>query len=443
MHNRRWLRQTRFLLSSSLLAACFPMQAAPVLPAAAAPPAEQMETSLTPGAPTTPIVEAAQPGTEQVAQEYIAAKRFADARAVYQTLSEREPDNMGHKIWIARLSAWLQEYDVSLAIYDAVLARDSANIEALIGKSTVLMWRQEYSAAEPLITRAIELAPQNPEAHLARARWHFYQGQARPARAAVERALALDPQNEEAKKLAAQIALPRPWQAQIGYERFNLSSGPSGDMKRLSIGHVTERQRAMLHYERWNRFDQKADRIGGELSRRAGENLWLHGGVFAAPGATIIPRQEYRLGASNRIGNRLALRVDYRFVKFMGGLSHIVGPTLEYYRGNGDWLQASLSRSWTSFQNPPAPRAANTGYSLRYNRQVSEPILVYLAYARGTESSPALSIDRLTSFSADTIAAGLRWRLSETYSLDFYGARQNRSNDTREDILGMSLTARR
>ena len=406
-----------------------------------APTAQQPLSSAPLSAPATADADSATPQLEEQARLLVERKEFERARKIYGQLLASHPANIEYRLAFARISGWLKDYDAASVSYDHVLGQQPDNVDALVGKAYVLMWQGKYSLARPLLDRARELAPRNVDADLAIARWHHYQGQTQEARQALDRLLALDPDNVEAQQLAAQIEQPRPYELSVGYERFRLSNAPAGGLYNLRFGHVAPRRRAGLIYQRWNRFREKDNRVGFDLSQKVGTRTWLEAGVLLAPGATVVPRQEYSLGASTALTGRLIGRLTYRYVRFAGASSHIVGPSIEYYLRNGDWLQFAVYKSWTSFTDPPGPDDSNTSYAIRYNRQFNESLLGFVTYARGNESN-VLSIDRLAALRAESFGAGLRWRISPPYTLDIYGVRQKRSDDSRENVLGAALTTR-
>jgi hypothetical protein len=136
---------------------------------------------------------------------------------------------------------------------------------------------------------------------------------------------------------------------------------------------------------------------------------------------------------------------DYRYSRLSTANIHTLAPTLEYYLRDNSWLQATYYRSWTSFNNSGQSRVSDDSFAVRYNRQVSEPVLLYVGYGRGRESFQTFltpSIDRIGSFNAETYLLGAKWQFSKHYWLNLYGVRQKRSTGIAETTTGISLSTR-
>jgi tetratricopeptide (TPR) repeat protein len=146
---------------------------------------------------------------ERRAAEAVAAHRLVEARGLYRELAAADPANSDYRIWVGRLSSWLNDYSTAIETFDDVLVTDPGNAEALVGKAYVAMWQERFGEAHALLTEAEAAAPDDTEVQLALARNHHFQGEDLAARRHVKRALALDPGNAEAQDLKRRLA-PEP-----------------------------------------------------------------------------------------------------------------------------------------------------------------------------------------------------------------------------------------
>jgi tetratricopeptide (TPR) repeat protein len=235
---------------------------------------------------------------EQAARNLVKNQRFAEARTLYKQLLERDRENIEYQIWIARLTAWMKDYDAAIEIYDRVLGRQPRNAEALVGKASVRMWQHRYADAADIMGQAEKLAPEDPDVQVAMARLYHYQSQERLAAEHISRALGFDPDNAEAKDLRREISVPHPVELHIGYAQDRFSFTSPGNMGFLNAGYSGEGNHFSLQYEEWNRFEQRVRRAGFNFTRKSGAHWWVRAGATLGPGAVVVPRQEYTAGAS-------------------------------------------------------------------------------------------------------------------------------------------------
>ena len=377
---------------------------------------------------------------DQTARNLIAHQRFAEARALYTQLSEKDPQNLDYEMWIARLSAWMKEYGKAMEGYDRVLKHDSRNSEALVGKAYVWMWQQRYSEARDTLTLAEQASPDNADVQVAFARLLRHQNQDRAARARVSAALKIDPDNQDAKDLKAEIGSPHPVEVRVGYGQDRFSFADAGHAGYLSASYVGESSRVGLQYEEWSRFDERARRAGWNFTRKWNGGWWLRGGAMWGPGAVSVPSQEYTAGFSRTLPRRFVFDTDYRYLGFRSAGVHVMAPAVSYYFAKPRWIQATLSNSWTSLAAHPGV-LANQGVLVQYYQQIAI-VRLHAGYARGTESFEALSIDRIGTFRANTYLAGGDFKISRAYSAGLFTAYQRRSNGRRETSFGVNFTVR-
>lgn len=345
---------------------------------------------------------------EKSAGEAIAAKRFQEARELYSTLSATHPERTDYILWVGRLSGWLHDYETAIAAFDEALGRNSRDSDALIGKAYILKYQQRYQAAEELL----------------------------------DRVLTLEPNSSEARKLKAEIT-PRRFEMVVGYGQDRFSFASPAHVGTVSIGYVGIRNRAAVQHESWNKFGDVAHRSGFSLSHRFERPLWIRGGMMLAPGARVLARYDYTGGFAYSLAARVVLSTDYRHMRFDNAVVHVVSPAVEYYFEKPIWLQASIYQAWTDYAVSGHPIAGSRSFSIRYNQQLSEAVLLHLGYARGNESFSALSVDRLGKFEANTFTTAADFKISPSYVTGIFYSYQKRSMGLEQSSVGVSLTLRK
>jgi YaiO family outer membrane protein len=379
---------------------------------------------------------------EQSARKLIGDQRFAEARALYEQLLKRDPENLDYQMEIARISAWMKDYARSLETFDRVLAREPRNVEALTGKAYTQMWQHHYFEAADLLAQAEKLAPDDPEVQVALARMCHYQGRERAAKERVSRALKLDPGNTEAKDLRGEIDPPRPVELRFGFNQDRFSFIEPGNMGFVSAGYIGETNQVTLQYEEWSLFDERARRAGLNFTRKLNRGWWLRAGAIIGPGAVVVPRQEYTGGVSHALPKRFAMDLDYRLLRFRAADVHLLSPAISYYLAKPAWVTATFYNNWTEWRTGTAAPLVSQAWAVQYYHQVARPVELHAGYARGSEAFELLTIDRLGIFQANTFLGGAGFRLSRAYSAELFGAYQLRSNSQHVTSFGVNFTVR-
>lgn len=165
--------------------------------------------------------------------------------------------------------------------------------------------------------------------------------------------------------------------------------------------------------------------------------------MMLAPGARVLARHDYTGGFAYSLGARVVLSSDYRHMRFNDALVHVVSPSVEYYFEKPIWLQAGIHQAWTDYAVPGRPIAGTRSFSIRYNQQLNEAVLLHLGYARGNESFSALSVDRLGKFEANTFTTAADFKISPSYATGIFYSYQKRSTGPQQSSFGVSLTLRK
>ncbi|MEE8462539.1 MAG: tetratricopeptide repeat protein [Acidobacteriota bacterium] len=378
---------------------------------------------------------------EKAAGEAVDTKNFGEARQLYIQLSEQNPASLNYLLWIGRLSSWLNDYATATRFYDRALAREPRNVDALVGKAYVLMWQQEFQAAHEFLSQAQLMTPERTDVLLALARYYQYQGRNREALEQIERVFTVAPESSEARELKSQIILPRSLEVRLGWGQEGSSIASPASKGYVSVGYVGDRGRVSGHYERWNGFDEKINRGGLSFSRQLADRFWLRGYAMLAPGATVLAAQDYTAGFSRALPRGMAVGADYRYLRFEADQAHVLAPLFEYYFERPAWVRAVFYKSWTKFQ-PSGVVDSNEAFMLHYYQQITQPMLVNVGFAHGSESFSPLSVDRIGQFVANTYFGGVDFKLTPAYSVGLHYSYQGRSDGNSQNTFGIGLTIR-
>lgn len=304
------------------------------------------------------------------------------------------------------------------------------------------MWQQYFQLARALIVQAEGLRPHSSDVGLAWARYYHYQGREKTAQTHVLRVLTTNPDNEEAKELKSHISVPHPVEVIMGYGHDDFSFASPGNMAYARLGYKGDLTRVSIQFEAWNRFGEHINRAGLSFNRRFGEHWWFEGTGIWAPGAKVLPQQDYDGEFSRSFLRAVVVGAGYRYLRFSAARVHVLSPSLEYYFKKPVWLRATYYRSWTDLRSSGSPDSVNNSFLVQYNQQPTKWLVAYLGYARGNESFFDLSIDRVGKFQANTYIAGLDFKLAPWLSLGPSYAYQRRLGGAQQKSLGVSLTIR-
>ncbi len=385
--------------------------------------------------------------TETAAQQAVAAKHFGEAREMYQQLLRKEPDNLGYQNWVARLSAWLKEYDRALVAYDVTLARQPENFEAILGKAYVRMWQRQFDDAEVLLHQAAQHADQQLAWHIAKFSLYSMQGKLKLARQHLDQVRRLDPQNAELPELEKQLVGRSPLTVQVGFEtqRLQYLSPDIPAFNTVSLDVVWRRERDTwgTHVEKAFLGNAQTVRVGWNFSHRIGERLWLRGGAMVGSGSQSLPQGELNAGAALRLKGELAQRFilssDYRRVQLAQSTAHVLSPTVEYLASDKSHWQATVFRSWQPATANNASSANGLSLLLKYDRQLTKSLKTSAAWTQvrqvsvcGIQCSAQVLHQNGLSFSAS-------YRLSSNLTAQGRYGFWRSGNGVRQNVFGVSL----
>jgi tetratricopeptide (TPR) repeat protein len=385
--------------------------------------------------------------TEAAAQQAVAAKHFTEAREIYRQLLRKEPENLAYQNWVARLSAWLKEYDVALAAYDLTLARQPENFEAVLGKAYVRMWQRQFHEAEVLLEQAALHTDQQLAWNVAMFSLYSMQGKLKLARQHLDQVRVLDPQNAELPELEKQLVGRSPLTVQFGFEtqRLQYLSPDIPAFNAVSLDVVWRRERDTLGLRVEKDFfgETQIVRTGWSFSHRVGERLWLRGGAIFGSGAKLLPQRELSAGAAIRLkgemGQRFILSGDYRRVQLSQATAHVLSPTVEFLQSDKSHWQATVFRSWQPSVSGNANSAQGISLLLKYDRRLSKNFRSSVAWTQvrqastcGIQCSNVILHQSGLSFAA-SYQLNPRLRIQSHYGFLRSG------NGARQNVFGVSL----
>jgi len=384
---------------------------------------------------------------EAAAQQAISAKRFSEAREIYRQLIRKEPENLAYQNWIARLSAWMKEYETALEAYDVTLSRQPENFEAILGKAYVRMWQRQFEEAEALLQQVAQHTDQQLAWNLAMFSLYSMQGKLKLAQQHLEQARLLDPQNAELPELEKQLIGRAPLTVQTGFEtqRLQYLSPDIPVFNTVSLDVVWRRERDTwgLRVEKDFLGDAQTVRIGWNFSHRIGEGFWLRGGALFGSGSKSLPQRELTAGAALRLKGEFAQRFilsgDYRRVQLQNSTAHVLSPTIEYLPSDKSRWQATVFRSWQPSTSGNANSADGISLLVRYDRQLTKPLRASVAWTQVRQASTCGIQCSTQILNQGGLSFGTNYQLSQHLMVQaHYGFLQNGSG-TQQKVFGVSL----
>jgi tetratricopeptide (TPR) repeat protein len=204
------------------------------------------------------------------AQTAVFERRFGDALTLYRNLLAGSLTEGDYVLWIARLSAWTDDYTGSADYCSQALGLYPKDVDAFVGKTNVLMWRHIYSDVFALLMEATKLAPANPDVELAWSRYYHWQGEDAEAKLHLEKCLAFDVKNKDGLKLKESLVPDHTIELRIAYEPDTLPGTTPGAIEQLGATYFNWEGDIGVDYFHLNRFGEAGSRGGLHISRKLG-----------------------------------------------------------------------------------------------------------------------------------------------------------------------------
>lgn len=140
---------------------------------------------------------------------YMSEMRNEEALLLLETLIEKEPDTVHHKLTLAQLYWSMGRQSDADQVIDRVAAAGYDDAEVILQSVKFYMMNKRYEPAERILLAALEQKPQNLKYRFALSDLYVMQGKTQDAIKNLEQQLLLDKDKNGTKRLRAQNALAR------------------------------------------------------------------------------------------------------------------------------------------------------------------------------------------------------------------------------------------
>ncbi len=377
--------------------------------------------AFTPTAVALLVLAGAQPGAAQSsasdlphlrreAERLRREQRLPEALAAYRVVVAEDPGSFEDRFWVAKLESWTGDLPAADRGFALLLDERPFDYDTRIALADVRLWRGDTAASRELLAGLRRDYPADPEV---RRRADALERPVHPAR----------------------------WETDLEYYGERLPGGAVANGAALSLAaRAGERVRWRAVAGVQEKFDRTESRAGGEVGVRVAPRVELVGSAALAPGAEVLPRGSYGLGAGVVVARGVVLYADYARLDYTDAGVHQAGPVVEAYAGR--WLLAGRLR-WiaTSFAGSADVVHDGAG-SLSVGRFYGAGSLVRVFAGTGSESFTGPSRERAGRFDARTL--GLSWRhfLTPALGLEALYAHQDRSGNAAADSWSLRVVHR-
>ena len=338
-------------------------------------------------------------------------RRLPEALAAYRALTAEDPGSFEDRFWLAKLQGWTGGLPAADSGFVRLLEERPRDYDCRIGLADVRLWRGDTAAARELLGGLQQDYPADPEVR------------------------------RRVETLARQVRPAYRWETGLEYFGEQLPDGAAANGGALSLAaRAGDRFRWRAVAALQEKFDRTESRAGGEVGVRLSPPVELVASAAFAPGAEVLPRGSYGIGASHRVARGVVLYADYAFLDYQDADVHQAGPAVELYAGR--WLFAGRVR-WTATGFGPSSEAVHDGSgSLSVGWLYGPGNLVRVFAGTGSESFTGPSRERIGRFDARTI--GLSWRhfLTPGLGVEAVYAHEDRSAGGGSDAWSLRVLRR-
>ena len=345
------------------------------------------------------------------AEQLRLARCFPEALAAYRAVIAENPGSFEDRFWLAKLESWTGELLTADSGFVRLLEERPRDYDSRVALADVRLWRGDTAATRELLDGLLLDYPADPEVR------RRLDALARPVRPA-----------------------PR-WETGLEYFGEQLPDGAAANGGALSLAaRPGDRFRWRAVAALQEKFDRTESRAGGEVGVRLSPPVELVVSASLAPGAEVLPRGGYGLGASGRVARGVVLYADYAFLDYQDADVHQAGPAVELYAGR--WLVTGRVL-WAATRFAASSEVVHDGAgSLSVGRLYGRSNLIRIFAGTGSESFAGPSRERIGRFDARTI--GLAWRhfLTPELGLEALYAHQDRSEGGGTDAWSLRVLRR-
>jgi YaiO family outer membrane protein len=337
-------------------------------------------------------------------------QRLPEALAAYRAVVAGDPGSFEDRFWVAKLESWTGHLTAADSGFVRLLSERPDDYDTRIALADVRLWRGDTAATRELLAGLHRDYPADPEVR------------------------------RRVETLGRHIHVDR-WEADLEYfgERLPGDAAAKGGALSLATRQSDRlRWRALAALQ--EKFDRTESRAGGEVGVRLAPQFEVTSSASFAPGAEVLPRGSYGIGASHVVARGVVLYADYAYLDYHDADVHQAGPAVELYAGR--WLVSGRVR-WVATSFAGSADAVNDGAgSVSLGRFYGSSNLVRVFAGTGSESFTGPSRERIGRFDAHTL--GLSWRhfLTPGFGLEALYAHQNRSGDAESDTWSLRVLHR-
>jgi tetratricopeptide (TPR) repeat protein len=390
--------------------------------------------------------------TFQQAVEAANEGRDAEALVAFQHLVNLNPDDLDGRLWIARLHVRMGNQDLAEPVYRGVLLEDPGDLEAMLGVANALLARGEFEQAEEILNVAEETEPENDEVVYAVGRSHLYAGRTPQALEYFERAYAISPTDQHRMSLeGARLSYLHRVEIRGSGERFDAALSSSSSYRQTSFGDVTvnirlnDQWRVFGRGQAQRKFGVSEQRGGGGAEWRWKRTTILRGHALVMPDNTVMPEGDF-LGEFQYTYLDATWTGSVRHFDFTSAKTTTISPAVQWTPAATRWaFGLRYALSWSeSVSRFNAFAGTRAGHSLHLQGayRLRPRVWLQTGYAAGVEDFENYSIDRVGTFRANTLSAGVRFDFPTLTGLVGNYERQWRSGNADMSRFSLSLQQR-
>lgn len=378
------------------------------------------------------------------AQDWTAAMRIVDRELA------RAPQDLDVRAWHARILAWSGSLADAAREYEEILAQGPADPDNWMALGNVYSRQGRTPDALRALERAVALDPKRADIRAAHGRLLRAANQRREAAEEFRRALALDPTSAEARDGLRSLRREPRHQLRVGLNTdfFNFT-GANQDGGMSLASDWTPQWRTTAGWDAYERAGIEAGKLSASVTGK-----WSTWGALTVGGTVardrgVIPQREaffdYDHGWKST-GNGMLRGVELVYGQHWywyttSKIFTVSGTTLFYLPRDWTWSIAITGAQSDFFEKGVEWRpAAVTRLGFPIAGGEADRISGNVFFANGMESFA--KVDQVGRFSAKTIGAGWRYRLTASQEMTGVAAYQMRSQDRAETSVGFSYGVR-
>lgn len=257
------------------------------------------------------------------AKDLAEAGQFEKARALYNEILQKDPENLAAIIGRAYNYSWAKKYSEAREQFELALTIDPSNADALVGNGYNLAWSKQYTAAKSSFQKLGNLNPGSIEARKGLAYVSLWEGNSVAAMKYFEELIL-----EDSKQIEYYIALAQAYllDHQIRKARIALRSALLIEPDNRIAEDLLQRTyglAAPVELDIWSGYSGIGD-MGKfslrmvQLTAQVSNNLWMYlkyDNSLSMDLASLVrtnqDAQAFSIGAVTPIGKRYVSRVEY------------------------------------------------------------------------------------------------------------------------------------